>query len=67
MFGLMRGPPSADNRGRRTPFVDASFDPQPILTVAAWVVALLFGKHLQTGYADWRQARLAQQPIRRDK
>jgi hypothetical protein len=48
--------------------VDATyFDPQPILTVAAWVVALLFGKHLQAGYAEWRKARLAEQPIRRDK
>jgi hypothetical protein len=54
--------------GRRTPPVDATFlDPQPILTVAAWVVALLFGKHLQAGYAEWRKARLAEQPIRRDR
>jgi hypothetical protein len=54
--------------GRRTPLVDATYlDPQPILTVAAWVVALLFGKHLQTGYAEWRKARLAEQPIRRAK
>jgi hypothetical protein len=64
----MRGAPPADNQGRRTPLVDATyFDPQPILTVAAWVVALLFGKHLQAGYAEWRKARLAEQPIRRDK
>jgi hypothetical protein len=48
--------------------VDATFvDPQPILTAAAWVVALLFGKHLQTGYAEWRKTRLAEQPIRRQK
>jgi hypothetical protein len=48
--------------------MDATFlDPQPLLTVAASVVALLFGKHLQAGYAEWRNARLAAQPIRRDK
>ena len=48
--------------------MDATFvDPQPILTVAAWVVAVLFGKHLQAGYAEWRKARLAEQPIRRAK
>ena len=46
--------------------MDATFDPQPILTVAAWVVALLLGKHLQAGYAEWRKSRLAEQPIRRD-
>jgi hypothetical protein len=63
----MRGALPADNRGRRTPLVDASFDPQPILTIAAWVVALLFGKHLQAGYAEWRKTRLAEQPIRREK
>jgi hypothetical protein len=64
----MRGARPADNWGRRTSPVHATFvDPQPILTVAAWVVALLFGKHLQAGYVEWRKARLAEQPIRRDK
>jgi hypothetical protein len=42
-------------------------NPQVALPVVAWVVALLFGKHLQAGYSQWRSARLAEQPIRRER
>jgi hypothetical protein len=49
--------------------VDLSLNQEPVaaLCIVAWVVALLFGKHLQAGYAEWRKARLPQQPIRRDR
>ena len=41
-------------------------DAQPLVSVLGFVVALLFGKHLQAGYAQWRRGRIAEQPIRRD-
>jgi hypothetical protein len=57
------------NKEEHSSFMDFSMypDPQAILCVAAWVVALLMGKQLQTGFANWREARLAEQPIRRDR
>jgi uncharacterized membrane protein YjjB (DUF3815 family) len=44
-----------------------SLDAQALLGLLGWVVAFLFGKHLQAGYARWRSARLAEQPVRRDR
>jgi hypothetical protein len=63
----MRGARPPITMGRRSTFVDFHPDPAAVVSVAAWVVALLFGKHLQAGYAEWRKARLAEQPIRRDR
>jgi hypothetical protein len=42
-------------------------NPHVVLPVVAWVVALLFGKHLQAGYSQWSSVRLAEQPIRPER
>jgi hypothetical protein len=42
-------------------------DAQILLSMLGFVVAFLFGKHLQAGLSKVRgQTRLAEQPIRRD-
>jgi hypothetical protein len=38
---------------------------QLLLLIAGWIVALLLGRELQTGYRTWRMT-VAPQPIRRD-
>jgi hypothetical protein len=45
-----------------------SLDPQLLLSMLAFLVSFLFGKHLQAGYAQLRtRLRLAEQPIRRGR
>ena len=44
-----------------------SLDVQMLLGMVGFVVAFLFGKHLQTGVSKLRgQNRVAEQPVRRD-
>ena len=66
LVSTCRGGPLKGWGGDLTP-MELNPDPQAVLAVAAWVVAFLFGKHLQAGYAQWRRTRAAEQPVRRDR